>query len=126
MSARRLANPPAYTRSSALKDLVRISFSSLPLRPKAAEINPDVARWFAPTITFSRTVKSPNNPTPCKVREIPKSTKLEVCGKSCSLPSKKNFPESGFTNPHNALNKVVLPAPFGPINPTTSFLPISK
>ena len=82
VSARRLAKPPAYTRSRALNDFVRISFSSLPLRPNAAESNPEFARWCAPTITFSRTVKSPNKPTPCNVREIPKSTKFEVRGKS--------------------------------------------
>ena len=118
--------PPAYTRSNATLALSRILFSSFLFLPRAAEINPVSERCWAPTITFSKTVKSPNKPTPCNVRAIPRSTSSCGFGKSLFFPFNSNSPESGVTNPHSALNKVVLPAPLGPINPTTSFFAISK
>jgi hypothetical protein len=37
-----------------------------------------------------------------------------------SLPSTSSLPEVGMTTPEMALKKVVLPAPFGPMMPTSS------
>ena len=39
---------------------------------------------------------------------------------SSGAPSQRSRPSSGATKPQTQLNKVVLPAPLGPITPTTS------
>ncbi len=43
-----------------------------------------------------------------------------------SLPSRRTRPESGLVNPTTIAKVVVLPAPFGPSNPTTSPDSISR
>ena len=47
-------------------------------------------------------------------------------GHLCDLPFISSEPDSTSTKPESALNNVVLPAPFGPINPTTSLACRSK
>ena len=70
-------------------------------------------------MTFSKTLKPLNKPTPCKVREIPNFANSCGFGQSNFLPSNEIEPLSGSTNPEITLKIVVLPAPFGPIKPTT-------
>ena len=69
--------------------------------------------------TLSSTVSRGNSPTPCNVREIP--SPASPCGRtrSSGLPFHSIVPAAGATNPQIALNSVVLPAPFGPITPST-------
>ena len=73
----------------------------------------------APIMTFSKTLSPLNKPTPCKVRAIPNFASSSGFGQSIFLPSNETEPFSGSTSPEIALKIVVLPAPFGPIKPTT-------
>ena len=69
---------------------------------------------------FSRTV-SPRNERLCwKVRAIP--ARARRCGLQpvTSRSPSSTFPEVGVSNPVRTLTSVDLPAPFGPIRPTTS------
>ena len=61
-----------------------------------------------------------NSPTPCSVLEIPIDDNR--CGDSpfSDLSRQLIVPEFGATKPQITLNSVVLPAPLGPITPTTS------
>ncbi len=74
----------------------------------------------APTITFSSSVRFSNSPTPWSVRAIPR--RVRRCGRIRVIdsPLQLSEPASGATKPQITLNSVVLPAPFGPITPSTS------
>ena len=75
----------------------------------------------APTITFSSTVRRPNSPTPCR-RPGDAEPRTSGPGESGSSgwPRQVSEPESGSTNPQMTLNRVVFPAPLGPMIPSTS------
>jgi hypothetical protein len=51
---------------------------------------------------------------------------MPICGsrsgrtRSITWPRQLSVPDCGVTNPQMTLNSVVLPAPFGPITPSTS------
>jgi hypothetical protein len=72
-------------------------------------------------MTLSTTVIRSNRPSSCRLREIPRPASW--CGRSLrsSVPRQRSVPVAGWTNPHATLNNVVLPAPFGPITPSTWF-----
>ena len=74
----------------------------------------------APTITFSSTVRPGNSPTPWSVRAIPSEARRSGATRVIGWPRQLSVPEFGRTNPQMTLNSVVLPAPFGPITPSTS------
>ena len=120
VSVRRFIRVIPKTLSRALMERFRRSASSRPSNPKAAETMPALANFCAPIITFSKTVSSGNKPTPCNVLAIPKSANSYGFGHERLSPSSSSVPASGSTKPQIALNKVVFPAPFGPITPTTS------
>src|SRR5690606_25478695 len=71
-------------------------------------------------MTFSTTVSPRNSPTPCRVRAMP--IPASRCGRRSRTgrPCRSTWPVSGRTNPPQTLNRVVLPAPFGPITPWTA------
>ncbi len=66
-----------------------------------------------------------NSPTPWSVRAISSDTSRSGRRPVTSCPRQINEPESGVTNPQMTLNRVVLPAPLGPITPSTSPLETS-
>ena len=85
-------------------------------RARAASARND-GRWAA-TVRFSRTVRSSNSSVLCQVRASPRCAR--TCGGSpaTSRPSSSTRPVER-TNPVIASMNVVLPAPFGPISPTS-------
>ncbi len=93
---------------------------SLAGRPSAAEKKPALARLVAPAMTFSRTVMPANSPTPCRVRAMPSPASLCGLSPSSRSPRQRSTPSSGSMKPQTTLNSVVLPAPFGPMTPSTS------
>ena len=118
MLSARSAAPTRSSACSARSRSVRSSRSDRG-RPNSAVQNPARAWLDAPTITFSTTVSPPNRPTPCSVRAMPRPASR--CGRRPVSSRSPNWmvPESGLTNPHSTLSKVVLPAPFGPMMPVT-------
>ncbi len=71
-------------------------------------------------MTFSSTVKRSNSPTPCSVRAIPSSARRSGLIRASDCPRQCSDPDSARTKPQIRLNRVVFPAPLGPITPTTS------
>src|SRR5688572_2685528 len=65
---------------------------------------------------FSRTLSWANGCVTWKVRTMPR--RQTTCGARpvMSAPRKRTLPSSGAANPVMAANKVVLPAPLGPIS----------
>ena len=75
----------------------------------------------APTITFSSAVSPANSPRPCSVRAMPsRASCVRAEPASAAPPPARPSPASARTKPQMTLNSVVLPAPLGPITPTTS------
>ena len=74
----------------------------------------------AATSTFSRTDSVPNERLCWKVRARPARTRRCALQPVTSRPSSSTTPSSGRSNPVSTLTSVDLPAPFGPIRPTTS------
>ena len=95
-----------------------------PCRCRAARAGPAGSRpwpWsVSPVMTFSSTVSPANRPTPCRVREMPRPASW--CGRRPLRvsPRQRSVPSSGRVKPQTTLNSVVLPAPFGPMTPSTS------
>src|SRR5690606_24693186 len=73
-----------------------------------------------PTITFSSTDMSAKGLTTWKVRPIPTAHTWSARQPAMSVPRKRMRPWSGGMTPATRLNKVVLPAPLGPISATIS------
>ena len=83
-----------------------------------ADQNPAEARQVAPTMTFSTAVRPPYRPTPCRVLATPRPASR--CGLiSGRRPPNSTSPASGRMKPHRTFSSVVLPAPFGPMTPST-------
>ena len=55
----------------------------------------------------------------CQVRARPLRARWNVLRRPSDWPSSSTSPESGFTMPQTRLNREVLPAPLGPIRPST-------
>src|SRR6476646_2720022 len=66
---------------------------------------------------FSRTLRRANGCVSWKVRTMPWRQMLCGARPVTSRPPKRTLPESGTTKPFSAANRLVLPAPLGPINP---------
>src|SRR5918992_1231827 len=80
----------------------------------------------AATSTFSRTLSPPNR-CPCwKLRAMPARARRVAFQPVTSDPSTTTDPLSGRSKPVTQFTRVVLPAPFGPISPTTSRRPTSR
>src|SRR6266851_3910706 len=75
---------------------------------------------MAPTITFSSTVRFWKGRTIWWVRTTPARTARLGEAPLITLPSSSTRPEVGGMEPAIMLNKVVFPAPFGPITPRIS------
>ena len=73
-------------------------------------------RWTA-TLTLSRTDSSPNRRMFWNVRAIPARATLYAGAPVMSRPSNAIVPLVGRRNPDSRWNRVVLPAPLGPITP---------
>src|ERR1700682_5571882 len=101
------ANRLMPTRSSTARALVSAS-----------------ARWEgrrnAPIITFSSTDMPSNVCGTWKVRARPSAARSSGVSPVMSCPSKKTLPDVDSRSPVRQLNKVDLPAPFGPIRPRMS------
>ena len=98
---------PTSTRSS----------SSLVPRKMSRSVSRHDARRAA-TMRFSRTVRSSNSSAACHVRVSPRWARSAGAMPVMSVPSRTTLPVQG-TNPEIASMNVVLPAPFGPISPTS-------
>ena len=84
----------------------------------SADQNLAEARLVAPTMTFSTAVSPPYRPTPCRVLATPRLASR--CGlMSGRRPPNCTSPASGRMKPHKTFSSVVLPAPFGPMTPST-------
>ncbi len=116
------------TRRSSPKGNVLTRRSALSARPTAARISSASARaalrempWaMAPASTFSSAVRPAKGSTFWKVRTRPR--RLRSCGfqSFMSAPARRTSPWSTSWKPVSTLTRVVLPAPFGPISPSTS------
>src|SRR6266545_3636057 len=74
----------------------------------------------AATSTFSRTESARKAWLCWKVRASPCLPRRPGCQRVTSRPSSSTVPALGRSNPVSTLTSVDLPAPFGPIRPTTS------
>ena len=74
----------------------------------------------AATSTFSRTDRLPNDRLCWNVRASPARARRGALQPVISRPSSSTVPSSGRSNPVSTFTSVDLPAPFGPIRPTTS------
>src|SRR5665213_990409 len=88
--------------------------------PIIAERRPTREPLVAPPIAFSAAVSPCHRPSPCNVRPMPNDARRSGRTRSKILPSYETVPAVGRTNPQITLNSVVLPAPLGPMMPTTS------
>src|SRR5271166_5686474 len=104
------------TDSSSRARAVAADSAAAERRPSSRPRKPLPTCACSPTSTFSSAVSSGNRPPFWNVRRAPRA---EIsCGVSPAISSPRNrmLPPSATTLPDTALNSVVLPAPFGPIN----------
>ena len=80
----------------------------------------EVVRTSAPTMTLSITDMVSKLLTTWNVRASPRAQRAVAGHAVTSSPSKRILPSLGRITPAIRLNKVDLPAPFGPIRPTSS------
>src|SRR6266568_5245053 len=80
----------------------------------------DVVRTSAPTMTLSITDMVSKLLTTWNVRASPRAQRAVAGHAVTSSPSNRTLPSLGRITPAIRLNKVDLPAPFGPIRPTSS------
>ena len=85
-----------------------------------------VSRHSAPIITFCSTGMLAKGLVIWKVRHRPMRAMISGLSPAISRPSNERPPDLGRRKPVMTLKSVVLPAPFGPINPTTSPRSIEK
>src|SRR3954453_13329054 len=78
------------------------------------------ARRKAPTMTLSRPVMSSNVSGTWKLRAMPSAARPSGVARVMSCCSKCTVPAVGGRSPVRQLKKEDLPAPFGPIRPSTS------
>src|SRR3954447_12004436 len=71
-------------------------------------------------MTFSRTVRCGKSPRACSVRAMPSPARSRGWCRRRTPPCHASRPDCGRVNPQTTLNNVVLPAPLGPMTPTTS------
>ena len=72
------------------------------------------------TSRFSRTVISSNSSTACHDRTMPARARRSTDQRSMTASPKRTDPLDGVVKPVTTSRIVVLPAPFGPMSPTTS------
>src|SRR5581483_11947837 len=116
---RRRSSPCASAAAGASASRSRPSCASRPSARRAAARG-EVPTPSAATSTFSRTV-SPGNAWLCwNVRARPRRPRR--CGgqRVTSWPSSSTVPAVGRSKPVSRFTSVDLPAPFGPMRPTTS------
>ena len=78
-------------------------------------------RWArSATSRWSRTVRPPNSSMRWNVRARPSRARWYGASPARSCPSSRTCPEFGRSTPDRQLNRVVLPAPFGPMSATSS------
>ena len=65
-------------------------------------------------------VSSSNSSTPCQDRAMPARARRSGLHVDTSMPSRSTRPDCWRVKPEMTSNSVVLPAPFGPMRPTTS------
>ena len=82
--------------------------------------SPSPLARIAPTETLSKTVMFGKVRRFWKVRPTPSRATSNGRIPVIKRPSKRTSPSDGGVTPEIMLNKVVLPAPFGPISPTNS------
>ncbi len=70
--------------------------------------------------TFSSVVSSGNTRATWNDRPKPRRTRFHSGIRVTSCPSKRTVPESAKTSPLSTLNRVVLPAPLGPMTAKVS------
>ena len=109
----------ASDSSSSASHAVRASEASSRPDPhrSAARSAPILERWWAPTITFCITVMPGHSARFWKVRPMPKPLMAWAGRASRSAPSNATAPSWASYTRLTTLNKVVLPAPLGPISP---------
>src|SRR5664279_5319600 len=73
----------------------------------------------AATRMFSRTLSTWNSSSRWNVRASPSRARLVGLTRVMSRPSRITFPAFGGSRPVMTLNRVVLPAPLGPMSPVT-------
>src|SRR4051812_17599548 len=94
---------------------MRRSSRPTPMR-SAARVNPTRPDECAPVITFSRTVSAGNSARFWNVRATPSSAMRCEGTARRFLPSKSTVPVVAWYRRLRTLNRVVLPAPFGPMS----------
>ena len=115
------ANSDSPSRSSITCTSASVGRSSPDARYwRAVEpLRSQVRRISIPARTLSATESEANTSRRWKVRPRPSRARLWVGIPLTSLPMSRTDPLVGVTTPQTALNRVVLPAPLGPISPTT-------
>ena len=89
------------------------------LRGRAAASSRSL-RAVVPSWRFSATVSVPKMCRPSGTSASPRRTIFSGLAPTSDSPSKRIEPPAGATSPKIAESVVVLPAPFGPMTPTTS------
>src|SRR5690349_5800771 len=110
-SASRSSTASARSRSCRSRDRMPGSRSAAGRKPMPAPC--------APSITFSRTDRDGTRPRCWKVRDTPSSATRCAGSASRSRPARSIRPDFGRVSRLTQSNRVVLPAPFGPISPQT-------
>ena len=121
-----MSSQPTWASAACARSRSARSLASDAGRPNSALPSRARRKRSAPIITFSSTVRRSNSPTPWSVRAIPSPASRSGLIRASDSPRQRRVPESGATNPQIRLNSVVLPAPLGPITPTTSPPPTSS
>jgi hypothetical protein len=76
--------------------------------------------WYTPICRFSSIVRVGNTLLFCGTMPTPRVTSLSALRPVMSWPFSSMLPPRTFTCPKIALRSVDLPAPFGPMMPTSS------
>src|SRR5882724_650757 len=118
-SSRRLRCPVDSPRAWASTRSARPTEASAWCAASRATATSAVLR-NAPTMTFSRTVMSENGRSFWKVRATPRCAISSGRSRVTSAPSRLTRPASARWKPVTRSKSVDLPAPFGPITPTSS------
>ena len=111
------SRPASSSSSSATARTSARSFRELPARPSCVRGSSPIWAASAASSTFSRTVKDPNSSMRWNVRPSPSRARRAGLSAVTSRPPSRTTPSSGFWKPQHTLNRVVFPAPFGPISP---------
>ena len=111
---------PAHTKLRRDRRLISRSSRRIPGVRSIARNTPAFVRPYAAAITFSFTDMFRNRRNVWNVRAMPSWLMRNGFLPPIDLPANRTSPAVGAYTPVTTLKTVVLPAPFGPMSPTSS------